>query len=85
MGEWGDDENLVGGRQRDELRHVGTGCRRRGFDLLVAIDGAQGVAMAQSDAPDLILMDMSLPVMDGWEATPAQGGVQKLEPIPVIA
>ena len=46
---------------------LGRRLQRRGFDLLVAIDGAQGVAMAQSDAPDLILMDMSLPVMDGWE------------------
>ena len=42
---------------------------RRGFQVLIAVDGAQGVAMAQSEAPDLVLMDMSLPVVDGWEAT----------------
>ena len=42
---------------------------RRGYEVAIAIDGAQGLAMAQSEHPDLILMDMSLPVMDGWEAT----------------
>lgn len=41
---------------------------RKGFTVLLAIDGAQGVQMAASDRPDLILMDMSLPVLDGWEA-----------------
>ncbi|MGK7894116.1 MAG: response regulator [Xenococcus sp. (in: cyanobacteria)] len=43
--------------------------KRRGYEVVIAIDGAAGVAMAKSEAPDLILMDMSLPVMDGWEAT----------------
>ena len=42
---------------------------RHGFEIEIAIDGAQGLAMAQSIAPDLILMDMSLPIIDGWEAT----------------
>jgi len=42
---------------------------RKGFEIMIAVDGKQGVAMAQSAMPDLILMDMSLPVMDGWEAT----------------
>ncbi len=42
---------------------------RRGYEVRVAIDGEQGVAMAQAEIPDLILMDMSLPVLDGWEAT----------------
>ena len=42
---------------------------RRGFEVAVAVDGQQGVDMAAADSPDLILMDMSLPVIDGWEAT----------------
>ena len=42
---------------------------RRGFDVIFAVDGKQGVALARSEKPDIILMDMSLPVMDGWEAT----------------
>jgi two-component system, cell cycle response regulator DivK len=42
---------------------------RKGYSVVCALDGAQAVTMAQSEAPTLILMDMSLPVMDGWEAT----------------
>src|SRR4051812_29300474 len=42
---------------------------RKGFEIVIAVDGKQGVSLAQSALPDLILMDMSLPVMDGWEAT----------------
>ena len=64
---------------------LGRRLQRRGFDLLVAIDGAQGVAMAQSDSPDLILMDMSLPVMDGWEATRRLKAAPETRSIPVIA
>jgi len=58
---------------------------RAGFTVVVATDGAQGVAMAASEQPDLILMDLSLPVLDGWEATrriKAEGATSK---IPVIA
>lgn len=43
--------------------------KRAGFSVIIARDGADGVARAQSDKPDLILMDLSLPVLDGWEAT----------------
>lgn len=43
--------------------------RRRGYDVLIASDGAQGVTLSISEQPDLILMDMSLPILDGWEAT----------------
>jgi two-component system cell cycle response regulator DivK len=42
---------------------------RRGYEVVFAVDGQQGVDMARSEKPDIILMDMSLPVMDGWEAT----------------
>lgn len=42
---------------------------RRGFDVVLAVDGAQGVAMAASESPAVVLMDMDLPVIDGWEAT----------------
>lgn len=42
---------------------------RKGFEIMIATDGKQGVQLAQSALPDLILMDMSLPIMDGWEAT----------------
>ena len=42
---------------------------RRGFDVIVAADGRRGIALAQTQAPDLIVMDMSLPEIDGWEAT----------------
>ena len=42
---------------------------RKGFEVVMAEDGAKGVDMSKSESPDLILMDLSLPVMDGWEAT----------------
>jgi CheY-like chemotaxis protein len=42
---------------------------RRGYQVAIAVDGAQGIAMAQSERPDLVLMDLSLPGIDGWEAT----------------
>lgn len=58
---------------------------RRGYEVVVAEDGAAGVEMAQSIAPDLILMDMSLPVMDGWEATRQLKAAVATQGIPVIA
>ena len=58
---------------------------RAGFAVAVATDGAQGVAMAASEAPDLILMDLSLPVLDGWEATRRLKGAPATRPIPIIA
>lgn len=58
---------------------------RRGFTVLLALDGAEGVAKAKSEAPDLILMDMSLPVLDGWEATRRIRADPATAPIPVIA
>lgn len=58
---------------------------RRGFEVIIATDGESGVAMAKSESPDLILMDMSLPIMDGWEATRALKSVAATKNIPVIA
>lgn len=58
---------------------------RRGFEILIAIDGAEGVKMAQSGHPDLILMDMSLPIIDGWEATRQIKALPITRNIPIIA
>ncbi|BAU42393.1 response regulator [Leptolyngbya sp. O-77] len=58
---------------------------RRGAEVLIAVDGAQGVEMAQAEQPDLILMDMSLPVMDGWEATRTLKAAADTKEIPIIA
>lgn len=58
---------------------------RRGFEILIAIDGAEGVKMAQLNQPDLILMDMSLPVIDGWEATQQIKALPITRHIPIIA
>jgi CheY-like chemotaxis protein len=58
---------------------------RAGYTLLVARDGAAGVAMAATERPDLILMDLSLPVMDGWEATRQIKSAPETRDIPVIA
>ena len=43
--------------------------QRRGFDVTVAVGGREGVAQADSDEPDIVLMDMNMPILDGWEAT----------------
>ena len=58
---------------------------RRGYNVVMAVDGAEGVAMAESEKPDLILMDMSLPVLDGWEATRKLKSQPSTAFIPVIA
>ena len=58
---------------------------RKGFEVVMAVDGEQAVAMAQSEAPALILMDMSLPVFDGWEATRRIKAAPETKSIPVIA
>jgi two-component system, cell cycle response regulator DivK len=67
---------------RDALsRHL----KRRGFEVVMAIDGQQGIAMTRSEMPSLILMDMSLPVLDGWEATRQLKADPETSSIPVIA
>jgi CheY-like chemotaxis protein len=58
---------------------------RRGHEILIAVDGAEGVARASADRPDLILMDMSLPILDGWEATRRIKADRTTSGIPVIA
>ena len=58
---------------------------RAGFTVLIATSGAQGIAMATSDKPDLILMDLSLPVIDGWEAARRLKAQADLRSIPIIA
>jgi CheY-like chemotaxis protein len=58
---------------------------RAGHTVVVATDGAQGVAMASSERPDIILMDLSLPVLDGWQATRQIKATPDTKHIPVIA
>ena len=58
---------------------------RRGYEVLVAEDGQAAIDMASTEAPDLILMDMSLPILDGWEATRRLKAAPETARIPVIA
>lgn len=59
--------------------------QRKGYEVVVAIDGEAGVTMAVSERPDLVLMDMNLPVLDGWEATRRLKGMQETAVKPIIA
>ena len=59
--------------------------QKKGYDISIAVDGEQGVAMTRADAPALILMDMSLPVIDGWEATRQLKALPQTRAIPIIA
>ena len=67
---------------RDSLRRL---LRRRGFEIVLAVDGNEGVAVARAEAPDLILMDMSLPGIDGWEATRCLKSDPATQATPIIA
>jgi CheY-like chemotaxis protein len=58
---------------------------RKGYQVIMAVDGQQGVNMAQSEKPDLILMDMSLPVIDGWTASRQLKAAPETSAIPIIA
>jgi CheY-like chemotaxis protein len=58
---------------------------RKGYDVVIAVDGGEGIAKAHGEMPDLILMDMSLPVVDGWEATQQLKAADGTRGIPVIA
>ena len=59
--------------------------QRRGFEVVIAVDGAEGVAMSKAEKPDIVLMDMGLPVMNGWEATRAIKADPATQHMPVIA
>jgi two-component system cell cycle response regulator DivK len=59
--------------------------QRKGFNVVLGVDGEQGVTLAQSELPDIILMDMSLPLLDGWEATRRIKAKEESKSIPVIA
>jgi CheY-like chemotaxis protein len=59
--------------------------QRRGYDVVIATDGKQGVAMAHAEAPDVILLDISLPEMDGWEVARTLEASEATRGIPVIA
>ena len=58
---------------------------RRGYDVVVAVDGAEGIEMARSAAPDLVLLDMSLPVLDGWEVARSLKAEPATRDIPIVA
>jgi two-component system, cell cycle response regulator DivK len=58
---------------------------RHGFEVMVAADGAQGIAIARSEHPDLILMDLNMPVLDGWEAARQLKSAPETRAIPIIA
>ncbi len=57
---------------------------RKGYDMILAVDGAEGVEKALAENPDLILMDMSLPVLDGWEATRRLKAMPQTSAVPII-
>jgi CheY-like chemotaxis protein len=59
--------------------------QRKGYAVLMAVDGAAGVALAQAEGPDVILMDMSLPVLDGWDATRQLKAAPQTAAIPILA
>ena len=59
--------------------------KKRGYDVEIAVDGAEGLEKVKSTSPDLILMDMSLPVIDGWEATRRLKADDETKGVPIIA
>ena len=71
--------------QEDNRDMLSRRLKKRGYEVAIAVDGAEGVEKARSEAPDLILMDMSLPVMDGWEATRILKAEDDTRSIPVVA
>lgn len=59
--------------------------QNRGYDVITASDGEQGIAMARAESPDIILMDMNMPVLDGWQATRRLKADEGTRELPVIA
>ena len=58
---------------------------KRGYEVIIAVDGESGLALAESEVPDVILMDMSLPILDGWEVTRRLKSSTTTNHIPIIA
>jgi two-component system cell cycle response regulator DivK len=58
---------------------------KRNYDVVIAVNGSEAIAMAKSESPDIVLMDLSLPVIDGWEATRQIKADSDTEGIPIIA
>ncbi len=69
----------------DNIYMLSARLQRKGHEVIVATDGEQGLARALADTPALILMDLSLPVLDGWEATKRLKAAAETRDIPVIA
>ena len=69
----------------DNIYMLSRRLKRNGFDLVIARDGEEGVEAAEKEVPDLILMDLSLPKLDGWGATKALKKNEKTQHIPIIA
>tara|TARA_B100001093_G_scaffold502474_1_gene555543 strand:- start:1471 stop:1842 length:372 start_codon:yes stop_codon:yes gene_type:complete len=69
----------------DNIYMLSRRLKRKGFDLIIARDGQEGVEAAEKEVPDLILMDLSLPKLDGWGATKALKNNEKTQHIPIIA
>ena len=67
---------------RDSLRRL---LRRRGYDILLAVDGEEALTVARAERPDVILMDMRLPGIDGWEATRRLKAAPETRAIPIVA
>lgn len=69
----------------DNIYMLSRRLKRKGFDLVIARDGEEGVEAAEKEVPDLILMDLSLPKLDGWGAAKALKNNKKTQHIPIIA
>ncbi|SDJ53203.1 Response regulator receiver domain-containing protein [Bradyrhizobium sp. Rc2d] len=69
----------------DNIYMVSRRLHRKGYEVLVARDGAEGLAQARSHVPDLILMDLGLPVLDGWEVTRQLRAAPETAAVPIVA
>ena len=69
----------------DNIYMLSRRLKKKGFEIIIAGDGQEGIDMAKEEKPDLILMDLSLPTMDGWTATEKIKGMNEIKEIPIIA